>query len=55
MPAIIGKKPYTEIKRFAMETTAQTIPESLVYEMTDQGPIYYRGYEAYLDGIQTIE
>ncbi len=33
----------------------QTIPEQLVYERTDQGPIYYRGYRAYLDGSKTLE
>ena len=38
-----------------METDVQTIPESLIYEMTDQGPIYYRGYEAYLNGTKTLE
>ena len=38
-----------------METNVQTIPESLIYEMTDDGPIYYRGYEAYLDGTKTLE
>ena len=38
-----------------MEPTVQTIPESLVYEITDQGPIYYKGYEEYLDGTKTLE
>lgn len=38
-----------------MEPTVQTIPERLIYEMTDQGPIYYKGYEAYLDGTKTLE
>lgn len=33
----------------------QTIPESLVYEVTDEGPIYYRGYQEYLDGTKTLE
>ncbi len=36
-------------------TTVQTIPESLIYEMTDRGPIYYQGYEQYLDGTKTLE
>lgn len=33
----------------------QTIPDQLVYEVTDQGPIYYQGYREYLDGTKTLE
>lgn len=38
-----------------MTTTVSTVPEQLIYEITEQGPIYYRGYEAYLDGTKTLE
>lgn len=38
-----------------METIVQTIPEVLVYEVTDEGPIYYQGYQEYLDGTKTLE
>lgn len=38
-----------------MTTTVQIVPEQLIYEMSEQGPIYYRGYEAYLDGTKTLE
>lgn len=33
-----------------METTVQSIPESLIYEMVDGTPIYYKGYKEYLNG-----
>ncbi len=42
-------------KKVAMEHPVQTIPEQLVYERTEQGPIYYCGYREYLDGSQTLE
>ena len=38
-----------------MEPVVQTIPESLIYEVTDDGPIYYQGYRDYLDGAKTLE
>jgi Uma2 family endonuclease len=38
-----------------METAVQTIPDQLVYEVTDQGPIYYQGYWEYLNGTKTLE
>lgn len=38
-----------------MEPVVQTIPESLIYEVTDDGPIYYQGYQEYLDGAKTLE
>lgn len=38
-----------------METAVQTIPEGLVYEIADEGPIYYQGYRDYLDGSKTLE
>jgi Uma2 family endonuclease len=38
-----------------MEPVVQTIPESLIYEVTDDGLIYYQGYREYLDGAKTLE
>lgn len=46
---------YIALKERRMETAVQTIPEQLVYEVTDQGPIYYQGYREYLDGTKTLE
>ena len=37
------------------ESTVQTIPESLIYEMVDGQPIYYRGYQDYLSGEKQLE
>lgn len=33
-----------------MAATAQNIPKSLIYEMVDGHPIYYKGYKEYLKG-----
>jgi Uma2 family endonuclease len=33
----------------------QIIPESLIYEMVNGRPIYYRGYKDYLDGNKSME
>ncbi|MEM6377354.1 MAG: Uma2 family endonuclease, partial [Bacteroidota bacterium] len=33
-----------------MESSAKTIPASLIYEMVNGQPIYYRGYRAFLEG-----
>ncbi len=38
-----------------MATTAQNIPKSLIYEMADGQPIYYKGYREYLNGNVQIE
>ena len=38
-----------------MEHAVQNIPDSLVYEVTEEGPIYYRGYRDYLSGSKTLE
>ena len=37
------------------ETTVQSIPKSLIYEMVDGQPIYYRGYRDYLSGEKQLE
>jgi Uma2 family endonuclease len=33
----------------------QRIPEMLIYEMVNDKPVYYRGYQDYLNGIKQIE
>ena len=33
----------------------QTIPDTLIYEMVDGQPIYYRGYREVLAGKKTVE
>lgn len=33
-----------------MGSIVKTIPETLIYEMVNDKPIYYRGYRAYLEG-----
>jgi len=38
-----------------MKNAIQHIPESLIYEMVDGNPIYYRGYKAFLKGEKQIE
>lgn len=38
-----------------MSTTVQNIPKSLIYEMVDGQPIYYKGYKEYLKGNAQIE
>ena len=38
-----------------MEHAVQTIPDSLIYEVTEEGPIYYRGYRDCLTGLKTID
>ncbi|MCO6478751.1 MAG: Uma2 family endonuclease [Phaeodactylibacter sp.] len=38
-----------------MGTAVQEIPKSLIYEMVDGKPIYYKGYEEYLKGNLQIE
>lgn len=37
------------------ESTVQSIPKSLIYEMVDGKPIYYRGYQDYLSGEKQLE
>jgi hypothetical protein len=37
------------------ESTVQSIPKSLIYEMVDGKPIYYRGYQEYLSGEKQLE
>ncbi|MEM6840678.1 MAG: Uma2 family endonuclease [Bacteroidota bacterium] len=37
------------------ESTVQIIPQSLIYEMDDGQPIYYRGYQDYLSGKKQLE
>lgn len=39
----------------SMETVVQDIPKSLIYEMVDGKPIYYKGYKEYLKGNLQIE
>jgi Uma2 family endonuclease len=34
---------------------AKVVPDYLIYEMDEGKPIYYRGYEDFLDGKKTIE
>jgi len=38
-----------------MKSTAQNIPEILIYEMDNGTPIYYRGYRDYLKGQSQLE
>lgn len=37
------------------ESSVQSIPKSLIYEMVDGKPIYYRGYQDYLSGEKQLE
>jgi Uma2 family endonuclease len=37
------------------ETKAATIPESLIYEMIDGTPLYYKGYRDVLEGTKNLE
>ncbi len=39
----------------AAKAKKQAIPESLIYEMVDGKPIYYKGYKAYLSGEKPLE
>ncbi len=38
-----------------MKSSAQKIPESLIYEMVQGKPIYYKGYKDYLKGEKQLE
>lgn len=38
-----------------MASTVQTVPDTLVYEMVDGNPIYYKGYRDYLSGEKQID
>lgn len=38
-----------------MKSTAQIIPESLIYEMVKGKPIYYKNYKEFLSGNKQIE
>jgi len=38
-----------------MKSIAQSIPKSLIYEVVDGQPIYYKGYKDYLNGEKQIE
>lgn len=38
-----------------MASAVQDIPKSLIYEMVDGNPIYYKGYKEYLNGKLEIE
>ena len=38
-----------------MKSTAQRVPESLIYEIVDGQPIYYKGYKDYLNGEKQFE
>lgn len=38
-----------------MKSAAQKIPESLIYEMVQGKPIYYKGYKDYLKGEKQLE
>lgn len=38
-----------------MESAIQKIPDSLIYEMVNGSPIYYKGYRDYLNGDKQIE
>ncbi|GJM36149.1 MAG: hypothetical protein DHS20C18_51500 [Saprospiraceae bacterium] len=38
-----------------MNSALQKIPDSLVYEMVNGKPIYYRGYKEYLNGTKQLE
>lgn len=42
-------------KNDKMSIAVQNIPESLIYEMIDGKPIYYKGYRDYLSGIKQLE
>ncbi len=38
-----------------MSISVQNIPQSLIYEMVDGVPIYYKGYKDYLNGIKKLD
>jgi len=38
-----------------MSVSVQNIPKSLIYEMVDGVPIYYKGYKDYLNGIKNLD
>ena len=38
-----------------MKDAVQNIPESLIYEMVEGKPIYYKGYKEYLKGTKQID
>lgn len=38
-----------------MESSVAQIPKTLVYEMVEGNPIYYKDYKAYLDGSKKLE
>ncbi len=38
-----------------MGTATQMIPDTLIYEMQDGVPIYYRGFQSYLDGEKKLD
>jgi len=40
---------------FLMKSAIQRIPDSLIYEMINGNPIYYKGYQEYLNGTKQIE
>src|SRR5215213_10447332 len=47
----------TDVKNAETEpvTEAKPIPSFLIYEMTEEGPIYYRDYRDYLAGTKQLE
>ncbi len=38
-----------------MDSNVQHIPKELIYEMVDGTPVYYRGYEAFLNGTKELD
>lgn len=38
-----------------MDSNVQHIPKELIYEMVDGAPVYYRGYEAFLNGTKELD
>ena len=38
-----------------MKNAVQNIPESLIYEMAEGKPVYYKGYKDYLNGTKQID
>ncbi|MEL7222728.1 MAG: Uma2 family endonuclease [Bacteroidota bacterium] len=38
-----------------MQLSVQSIPKSLIYEMIDRQPVYYKGYKEVLNGDKTID
>lgn len=38
-----------------MGTATQMIPENIIYEMQNDVPIYYSGFQAYLDGDKKLD